>query len=205
MRDVVVVAGGVALVGVAIAIASLVYLHLAPTGLSPLHNAVSQYGISKYQAGYRAATIGLGIAGAALAFGVGDVVRGSKGASTAVALLVVFAVGRLVISWFPMDEPGSPRTSTGQVHGLIAIVTFVSVTAAGFRLGSLLTAEGPWHVLAQVSTSFAWAMAACIVGMVLGRASLTLRRWFGAIERGFYVAMIGWVTVFAVACVIRSG
>jgi hypothetical protein len=201
----VVVAGGVALVGVAIAIASLVYLHLASTGLSPLHNAVSQYGISKYRAGYRAATIGLGIAGAALAFGVDEVVRGSKGASAAIVLLVVFAVGRLVISWFPMDEPGSPRTSTGQAHGLIAIVTFVSVTAAAFRLGSLLTTEGPWHVLARVSTSFAWAMAACIVGMILGRASVTLHRWFGAIERGFYGAMIGWLAVFAVACVIRSG
>ncbi|MGB7053432.1 MAG: DUF998 domain-containing protein [Acidimicrobiales bacterium] len=205
MGDVVVVSGGVALVGVAIAIASLVYLHLAPTGLSPVHNAVSQYGISKYRAGYRAATTSLGIAGAALAFGVANVVRGSKGTTAAVALLVVFAVGRLVISWIPMDEPESPRTSTGQAHGLIAIVTFVSVTAAAFRLGSILRAEGPWHVLAQVSTSFAWAMAACIVAMVLGRASPTLRSWFGAIERGFYGAMIGWVTVFAVACVIRSG
>ena len=119
------VAGGVALVGVAIAIASLVYLYLAPTGMSPIHDAVSQYGISKYRAGYRAATMSLGIAGAALAFGVGDVVRGSKGANVAVALLVVFALGRLVISWFPMDEPGSARTSAGQAHGLIAIVTFV--------------------------------------------------------------------------------
>lgn len=202
MGDIVAVAGGIALAGVAATVASLVYLHLAPTGLSPVHNAVSHYGITAYRSGYRAATISFGIAGAALAVGVSDAVHG-RGSRVVVGSLVVFAVGRFVISWFPMDAPGSPGTPTGHAHGLIAIVTFGSATIAAFRLGAALTGEVRWHSLAPVSTGLAWAMVACIVGMALGRASPGIRSWFGAVERGLYVAMIGWFIVVAVACAAR--
>ena len=193
------VAGVIALAGVAGTVGSLAYLHVAPTGLSPVRNAVSQYGITKYRSGYRAATISLGIAGAALVVGIDSAVQG-KGRAVLVALLVVFAVARLVISWFPMDEPGATRTSIGSAHGLIAIVTFGAATAAAFRLGSVLGQEARWHALAPVSTALGWAMLACLAGMFLGRVSPAIRDRFGLVERAFYVAMIGWATVFAVAC-----
>jgi len=198
------IAGGVALASLVATVGSLVYLHVAPTGLSVIRNAVSQYGITKYRIGYRTATISFGVAGIALAVGIDGAIHG-KGKTVVVGLLVVFAVGRLIISWFPMDEPGTPRTSTGSTHGIIAIVTFGSATAAAFRLGSVLAKGGTWHTLAPTSTGFGWAMIVCIVGMALGRASPAIRGRFGAIERGLYVCMIGWFTVFAVACVHSAG
>ncbi len=203
MSSTVVVAGVLALIGVAAAVASLSYLHLAPTGLSPLRNAVSQYGITEYRAGYRAAAISLGLAGAATAAGLDSAVR-ARGLGVVVALLVVFAVARLIISWFPMDAPGAPRTSTGQAHGLIAIVTFGAVTLAALRLGNVLRTGVRWHSLGAVSTDLGWAMAASIAAMFLTRASPDLRRYFGAIERLLYVAIIGWLTLFAVACTVRA-
>ena len=159
-------AGVLALIGVGSGVASLCYLHLAPTGLSPLRNAVSQYGITKYRAGYRAATISLGLAGAATAVGVAAALRG-KGLDQVVALMVVFAVARVIISWFPMDAPGATRTSTGQTHGLVAIVTFGAVTIAALRLGDLLDRSVRWHALGPVSTDLGWAMAASIAAMFL--------------------------------------
>ena len=60
------VCGVVALSALATAVGALVWLHLVPTGLSPLRDPVSQYGISIYRAGYRVATISLGIVGAAI-------------------------------------------------------------------------------------------------------------------------------------------
>lgn len=192
-------AGVVALVGLAATVCSLAYLHIAPTGLSALRNAVSQYGITEYRGGYRAATISFGVAGAALAVGVADAVH-AMGKGVVVALLVVFAIGRLIISWFPMDAPDAPRTSTGTAHGIIALVTFGSATLAAFRFGSVLTSGVWWHSLASVSTGFGWAMVVCLAGMVLRRSVPTLRNAFGAIERGFYVAMIGWFTAIAIAC-----
>ena len=57
------IAGVVSLAGLAGVIGSLGYLQLAPTGLSPAHAAVSQYGITEYRLGYRVATVSFGIAG----------------------------------------------------------------------------------------------------------------------------------------------
>jgi len=49
-------AGVIALLALAVVVASLTYLHLEPTGLSPVRNAVSQYGITSFRAGYRVAS-----------------------------------------------------------------------------------------------------------------------------------------------------
>jgi hypothetical protein len=194
------IAGAVSLVGLAGVLASLGFLHLAPTGLSPLRNAVSQYGITEYRLGYRIATISFGVAGIALATGLHSALP-APGTSSVVTFLAVFAVGRLVISWFPMDAPGSPRTPTGRSHGLIAIATFASATIAAFRLGSVLRIESLWHSLAPVSTGLGVGMAACILLMFLSRSGPSGRRSFGAVERLFYLAAIAWFAVFSVACV----
>jgi len=192
-------AGVTALLALAVTVASLGYLHFAPTGLSPVRNAVSQYGITPFRAGYRVATLAFGAAGAALAAGLG-LATGSAGEAV-VALLVVFAIARAAISWFPMDAPGTARTPTGQMHGLLAIGAFACATLAAFRLASVLSREDRWHWLISVSTALGGVMAACLVGLALARAFPAVRARFGAVERGFYLAAIAWFAVVSVACV----
>jgi len=102
-----------------------------PTGLSPVRNAVSQYGITPFRAGYRVATIAFAAAGIALAAGIGLAL--GSGGRPVVVLLVIFAIARAAISWFPMDVPGSERTSTGQMHGLLAIGAFAAATGAAWH------------------------------------------------------------------------
>ncbi len=118
-------------------------------------------------------------------------------------LLIVFAIARLIISWVPMDAPGSPLSDTGRRHGLIAIVTFGSATTAALRLGQLLARGGPWHALASTSLAFGWVMVASMAAMLLTRSSPGLRRYFGAIERVLYAAIIGWLTMIGLACTLR--
>jgi Protein of unknown function (DUF998) len=134
------IAGAAALVALTATLISLAYLHAVPTGLSPVRTAVSQYGITRYRAGYRAATISFGAAGAFLATGVGSALTG-RGVNLVVVSLVLFATGRLVISWFPMDAPGTALTSTGVAHGLLAIATFGSVATAAFQLSGALSRD----------------------------------------------------------------
>jgi hypothetical protein len=195
-------AGAIALGALAIVIASLGYLHLAPTGLSPIHNAVSQYGITRFRAGYRVATLAFAAAGVALAVGL-DRAAGSRAASV-VVLLAIFAAARAAISWFPMDAPGAARTTTGQTHGVLAIVAFTGATLAAFKLAGALSPMAGWHTLAHVSTALGVLMAVCLAGMALRRSYPPLRENFGAVERGFYVAAIAWFGVFAVACVAKG-
>lgn len=194
-------AGVIALVALGTVIASLGYLHLAPTGLSPVRNAVSQYGITPFRAGYRVATIAFALAALALALGLHRALRGNGHLRLVIALLIVFAIARALISWFPMDAPGTPRTTTGGRHGLLAIAAFGAATIAAFRLGSALSHGMHWRSLAAVSTALGWAMLVCLLAMALGRGVPALRARFGAIERAFYLSAIAWFAVFGVACV----
>ena len=55
---------------VAVAVMRLVWLHLAPTGVSPAAGAVGDYGTTKWHVAYREQAIAVGIAGIALAIGL---------------------------------------------------------------------------------------------------------------------------------------
>ena len=121
-------AGVVSLIAVAVTVASLAWLHAQRTGLSWVRNPVSEYGITPFRSGYRVATIAFGVAGLALAIGI-DRAIADHGSVGVVALLVLFGVTRGAISWFPMDAPGTSRTSTGVIHFVLAFVAFLSTSA----------------------------------------------------------------------------
>lgn len=164
----------------AIALAALVTLHLLPTGLPPLQHAVSEYGISRYRAGYRALTVALGVAGVAAA-----ALTAAAGARRAVVvLLALFAASRLAISWVPMDPRGTRRTPRGTGHLVLAFVAFVSAAAAAGRLHG----DG---------IAFSVATALFIAGFI---GMLAARPWFGAAERlvyaGTFVLLVSAAVVF---------
>jgi hypothetical protein len=179
--------------GVSVGVLALVALHVLPTGLSPLRNAVSQYGITKYRLGYRIQTVAFGVAGTGAAIGLSSL-RGST--ALVIGLCAVFAAARFAISWFPMDEPGGERTTTGRRHGLLALAAFGAVVVAADTLYRLLTSDRIEPGFASASKVLALLMALSFLGMwVVRRAGGEL---FGLIERGFYVCMTVWLVLVAV-------
>ena len=192
-------AGVVCLAATAVGVGAVVVLHMLPTGLSPVRNAVSQYGITRYRLGYRVQTISLGVAGAAAAVGIAEAAPG-RGRFVLV-VLGVFAVARLAISWFPMDAPGSEPTSDGRAHGLLAIATFLAIIVAAARLPQLVHTVGGWHGVATASVVIAWAMVASMVAMIASRRSSGTRGYFGMAERVFYVAIVAWLVAVGIALV----
>jgi hypothetical protein len=163
---------------------------------------VSQYGIGPYRNGYRCQTVAFAVAAIALAWAFALELRGG-GVTTLVALTLVFAAARALISWSPMDEPGGTPTQTGRRHGLLAIVTFVSIWGAAVRLGDVLGASGQWSGLAGISTALSWVMGVTIATMFAARLNEGLRHVFGLDERVFYLLIITWLAVFLVACVAQ--
>ena len=152
----------------------LVYLHLAPTGYSPLADAVSAYGVGRYARWYQAQAACSGIAAGLLAGALG----GPRGV---VVLLAVYAGCRLAITQFPMD--------TRRVgHWLLAVLAFGAVAVAAIRL------KTPQHGLPALG----WAMLACLLLTTVARRNPPLRRWFGLAERGFYAALLVWLVLVAV-------
>ena len=165
-----------------------------------MRNAVSQYGITRYRLGYRIQTIAFAVAGAAAAVGLAEAAPGK--ARAIIALVIVFALARLVISWFPMDEPGGERTNHGSMHGLIAIVTFLAIAIAAIRLGSVAKQVPGWTTLATVSSVIAWLMVASLIAMMVvrrgARQTHSTPTYFGAVERIFYLALVAWFVLVGV-------
>lgn len=184
--------------GLAAGLGALVVLHLAPTGLSAMRNAVSQYGITSYRAGYRVQTIAYAVAGLGAAIGVATL---PGPAAIPVILCLIFAAARALISWFPMDAPGSQLTVTGRRHGLLAAAAFVGAGLAAWQLAKLLHYDSLHPAVAATSTALAGLMTLTLIGMIASRRAAS-GRYFGLIERGFYVGMTAWLATVAVLLIL---
>ncbi|MFZ0996002.1 MAG: DUF998 domain-containing protein [Candidatus Dormiibacterota bacterium] len=179
--------------GLAVGLSALVVLHILPTGLSPVRNAVSQYGITPYRNGYRVQTLAYALAGLGAALGLAEL---PGPVALVVVLCLIFAAARAAISWFSMDAPGGERTATGSWHGALAIVAFGAVGIAAASLASLLRQDHIHKALASASNGLALLMLVAFVAMAVSRR--TEGGFFGLAERGFYVCMTAWLAVVAV-------
>lgn len=180
-----------AIVGIGGALATLValiVLHALPTGLSPLRDPVSAYGISRWRSLYRVQTIGTAVSAAALA--VLLTVQFGSAATAAALSLAVLAVARLVISWFPMDASGAARTRTGRLHNLFAFGAFAAASVSGFMVAIALSADAATADLSSVASTLGWIMTVASVITIVAGVARPLAGIFGLAERLIYVGML---------------
>lgn len=190
----------VAVAGSLTTIAALVVLHVVPTGLSPFSDPVSAYGISPRRSLYRIQTLGTAVSAAALA--VALPVAGVASAAPAVIALAVLAVTRGIISWVPMDAPGT-RSATGRQHNVLAFGAFAAASVGAFMVG---IAFGDTEGLAgagSAATALGWFLSAASAATIATALIPAGRRIFGLAERLIYVGMLAWLIVTAVALILR--
>jgi hypothetical protein len=198
-----VLTGGVlTLLGAAVAVSALVWLHLKPTGLDPLRDAVSHYGITPFRVGYRVQTIAMAVSGLGAAIGLYSALHGD--AAVVVAALAAFVAARAVISWLPMDEPGQLVTPRGAWHLLLALVAFIAIFIAELRLGRVLDRTDTWPDWQAASVPFDIAFVLGLVGMVVTRRLPHRTHVFGLAERFYYLAMLGWLVFVGFALVANA-
>ena len=167
-------------------IACVAYLHVAPTGYSPVRNAVSEYGVGPFARWYRAQAACAGIAALLLAGALAKDVHPTP--RRVVTLLAVLAVARVAIGWFPTDLlDARTRSRNGSIHLLLAAAAFTSASWAGVALRRSQHGQ----------PALGWAMALCAIGTFLSVHRSPLKPWLGVIERGYYVAMVAWLLLVA--------
>jgi hypothetical protein len=187
----------VAIAGVLATVSALVAAHLRTTGLSPLRDPVSAYGISDASALYRLQTIGTAVAAAALAIALA--VSDLAAAAPAIIALSVLVVARAVISWVPMDAEGSPRTTTGRAHNLLAFGAFAAASVGGFMVGIAFASSPDLTVFGTISSGLGWVMTIASALTIAAAAITAVRPVFGLAERLIYVGMLAWLGITAVA------
>ncbi len=184
----------VALAGVVTLVAALGFLHVAPTGLSAVRDPVSGYALTRYRPAYALAAGAAAVAGLAVAL----LVSGVPGTSASVGLLFTFAAARALIPVFPMDAPGSERSTSGRVHSVLATLAFATVTASAFLASWPLAVAGE-HLLSAVSSTAGVVMAVGCAVVIAGHSHPGPRRWFGLAERLIYLGFIGWFASVAIS------
>lgn len=163
-------------------LAALVFLHVAPTGYSPIRNAVSEYGVGRFAWGYRAQVTFAAAAAACLAVALPARDRRE------IVLLAVFAAARVAIAAFPTDLLGSVRRSrTGGIHLLLAAIAFGTIC---WCASALSRHGGGQPVLGRIA-------AAGALGTMVAVRIPGLRPVLGLLERVFYAAIIAWFVVVA--------
>jgi hypothetical protein len=184
-----------ALIGLTCVAASggiLIALHFLPTGLNPIRYAVSDYGWTRYDLGYRTMVVLQGIGGILIAVGLGQ-----QTDAKSLGWLYAYGIVRLLVSQFMTDrEPGSLRTltRTGRIHLLLAGTAFVSIAVAASHIDwtGKPAALGP---IGWVVTATAIATATAIFVAPIRRAAL------GLIERTHYASAITWLIVVAASII----
>jgi len=188
----------VAAVAMAVGTGALVTMHLLPTGYNPIRDAVSDYAIGRYRAGFWLFATAGAVSGLALALALAQ--SSPPKPTLAVAMLLLSAASRLLIPFFPTDQSGSRfQTVKGTVHMVLAVAIFASIAVAASSLGGTLGREPAWHaVKGLVDGWLPWVITGTATATGLAIIGPRLKRIFGVLERSYYVASITWFLVVSI-------
>jgi len=190
-----------AALAVAVGAAALLRAHLAPTGYSPIRDAVSDYGVgSSSRSYYRVLVVGLGVGALLFAAALWH-----YGGTSGVLWLAAFAVARLAIAYFPTDLPDGRSTATGRVHRFLAIAAFATIAFAAPLVSNSLAEHHVWQGLGGTLRLLANLVSfAAIATLFVGVVPNLRRRIFGLVERAFYAAAIAWLLVGAIGLAVHA-
>jgi hypothetical protein len=194
-------AAGVLAAAVISAVTAFAVVSASPTGLSPISDATSEWGLGAYTWCFRWFEVALAVAGVT-AIGLAQAPTRRRLITVQVAL-GCFTFGRALVGWVPMDAPGAPTTTRGLVHWGLGTLSFGSVIVIGFvgALSFVGTRHG--HRFAVLSR-VCGALAA--LGLLVDAASTrvsALDQVFGLFERMIYLGAGLWFTALVVGTVAR--
>jgi hypothetical protein len=182
-----------AILSAALAALTLLIVHFLPTGVNPVSEAVSDYGVGDYKTFYRLIVFWLGASGLLLAITLAKAIF-PKPTVTIIALLL-FAAVRWVITIFPTDLPDAEETDVGRAHVTLAKIAFASIAIAAAFFPPQVSDDPLWHKY----TGLMWALAAAVAvtAIATGLTRSLYIRLFGLAERLLYVSMFAWLIVTA--------
>ena len=171
-----------ALLGIAAYVAIDVLLVFLRPRFSVLHSAESDYGSRGAYAWVMDANFLL-----RCAFSVAVAALLPSRLRVARALLVVWAVGSGLLAFFPDDPVGTAQTTSGKVHGALALIVFASVIVgtrlASRTLGSRLLVALSWVAIVPILLTAHTRFRAHSLG--------------GLYEKVFLAIEIAWLAVVA--------
>lgn len=186
------------------AVLVLVRAHLLPTGYDAMRDAISDYGVGAYHRYYRAMMLLLGLGTALLVIALA---RDTEAQNLGLAFLGAYAAARLGIAFFMTDLPGTPVTSAGRVHVVLAAVAFTAIAFGAADVTGAIDGSPGWSggvagVLRFESKAVGLTAALTLVCFLV---PLARQRVFGLVERMLYVASAAWLITASIHLATLAG
>lgn len=187
--------------GIAISLVCLIALHALPSPVKPLRDAICDHASLRFGFLFRLQCAATGMSGICL---IALLVRSgyigpSYGAFAhlGVTALIVFALSRIAIIFFPSDL-GPPRTKRGIVHMALDVLMFIGISyGSGFINYYLIHNRFPGGVAWAGVDAMLWMTAAlielCSVLTIFTVSVPAFRRFMGLNERFLYLGILLWL------------
>ena len=192
--------GWAALASFLVATATMVALHVVPSGANPVTEGVSAYALGPTRRGYQIQAIASGVGALLL---VGSLVQRTP-TLVAVGCLVAYGLARIAIVAFPTDQRGAPMTATGRNHAILAAIAFVGVAIAAPMATIPLLGTGSTVAVDSVLLPLAWFVTITSLGSFAVAALPGTVRFYGIAQRAFHAAALGWFVLAAAAVVTAT-
>jgi hypothetical membrane protein len=185
-----------AIAGIAVYVAIDILLAFLRPGYSLLYNAESDYGRGPW---FWVMDINFLLRCAlslAIAAALYRVARPDGRLRVGLALLVTWAICSGLLAFFADDPAGTPRTASGVVHVILALIAFTCVTAGTILMSASLMSAPTWRPAARVMLAISVAGAGAY--LLLGTAHKHHAPG-GLYERIFLGLELLWILVAAIA------
>jgi hypothetical membrane protein len=182
--------------GVAVYVAIDVVLAFLRPDYSLLHNAESDYGVGPWSWLMDVNFLVRCAATLAIAGAMARGIASSPLLRAALVLIVAWAVASGLLAFFPDDPAGTPATTSGRVHLLIAAGAFLAVAIGTLIAALALRDDRFWRRWAP--PLLAISAAAILALLLLGHSRFRVHSDGGLFERIFLLLELGWLLVVAV-------
>jgi hypothetical membrane protein len=190
------------LAGIVVYVAIDVLLAFLRPNYSLLYNAESDYGrgpwfwVMDFNFLLRCA---LSLAIAAALYRVARLDRRTR---WGLALLATWAICSGVLAFFADNPKGTPITTSGVVHGVLAVIAFTAITIGAILISASLMSDPTWRPAAAILLTISIGIA--LAYLLLGAPHKHYHAPGGLYERIFLALVLLWMAVAAIAIARRD-
>ncbi|HMQ52364.1 MAG TPA: DUF998 domain-containing protein [Anaerolineae bacterium] len=143
-----------------------------------------------------------GVGTLGLAYAIRQLTEGAWGSLVGSLLVAIYGVGAILVAIFPTDRIDtvdlSAQSTTGTIHSLVSLISFLSVIAGMIILAWTFGRAGRWRSLLPWAAIFATAAVSLIMAQITAQQG----PWAGLMQRALVTVIAGWIILVAIR--IRS-
>lgn len=179
--------------------ALMIALHFLRPDYDPVSAFISEYAIGAYGFLFSLALLLLALGSFTLSVVLNNTLQKTRRVRWGVRLLALWSAGTTVAAIFPTDPGGLVETLNGALHGIGAMIGFISFIAAAFTLSLAFRTD-----IAYQSTSTI-ALAIAVIALVSMLAFFAAPLPFKGITERVFVGFVWlWLMVVTLHVLVRS-